>query len=714
MVLEKTKTQPAGFQVLLQNTQTGVEKIVDSAEAKFEVGSVVEFKSAQLAKVSGTTPQNVSSPNSLASGDRRMLVINAAGLGQVTAEQAAFFNGPDGNSLKNFYLRNSDGKLRLTFDFAPLAVHDGIKCATRTNMSWYIQDAVSQYELQTGLSIDAYDFVWVLTPPRTPTCFNYINAASLQGQQLRSVSGLKTVGVAGVSVYGDLNDPNVANSIQYLISHEFGHNLGLNHAGAYICSDNIGPCSVYEYDDLADVMGSSLADFGPGRKHALQWLDKGDAEILEPTDSNYWAPRQILEANFGSGTRTRTPKALIYKLNEGRLVVAGLNPITDHGFITAEYFNTQLLAGATVRRDSGVLIKFATDWVAGLPNGGRSVILKDQFTSPEPGKTLKFVGDTIYIPGTSMRLRLVSIDLNQAVVIAEPFTGTHPALNFQLVPRASGSIGLPNGECYDEVFDIQGVQPNYLLVKLRPANDTRYFKAGGYPTDWPLRFNDVGAIYSGELFLEVQFTPGAQVYNYRQRYSSNRNCNNVPVAVNINADANPDCYDSVYGTISGTNVVGVQTEIMIHSGYYPNFTWYGTTFDFTQSHGNEFPRLYAAKYRNNLLAETYLPPKACGASVPVKPTMAANWNPNCTNLSVSFDRPDNVLYAGAPVEVQGLSEPFLQGSNLATCNSSLNALGQFSCTLNFIRNTADQAFEGAIQVQMLNDQYYYPIPLCSF
>lgn len=60
-----------------------------------------------------------------------------------------------------------------------------------------------------------------------------------------------------------------------VVSHEMGHNFGLLHAGSLRCSGSIGgSCSVAEYGDPFDLMGSSshAGHFNAMQKSFLQWL----------------------------------------------------------------------------------------------------------------------------------------------------------------------------------------------------------------------------------------------------------------------------------------------------------------------------------------------------------------------------------------------------------------------------------------------------------
>lgn len=80
----------------------------------------------------------------------------------------------------------------------------------------------------------------------------------------------------GFATVGHGSDPGSAYVTELaptLVTHELGHNLGLNHAGALTCGTKAdgayargwpATCRLQEYDDLFDVMGFSGPGFGEG------------------------------------------------------------------------------------------------------------------------------------------------------------------------------------------------------------------------------------------------------------------------------------------------------------------------------------------------------------------------------------------------------------------------------------------------------------------
>ena len=63
-----------------------------------------------------------------------------------------------------------------------------------------------------------------------------------------------------------------------MISHEFGHNLGMRHAASLLCGskaiDNYASCTFTEYGDPFDVMGNSwiFRHINSAHKAQLGWV----------------------------------------------------------------------------------------------------------------------------------------------------------------------------------------------------------------------------------------------------------------------------------------------------------------------------------------------------------------------------------------------------------------------------------------------------------
>jgi hypothetical protein len=91
-------------------------------------------------------------------------------------------------------------------------------------------------------------------------------------------------------------------------SHEFGHNLGLQHAHALNCDTGVfgGTCSTIEYGDVADTLGNiASAHVSPFAKERLGWLNDG---ISPPIATASTAGRYAIEAYSSASVGTKALK----------------------------------------------------------------------------------------------------------------------------------------------------------------------------------------------------------------------------------------------------------------------------------------------------------------------------------------------------------------------------------------------------------------------
>jgi hypothetical protein len=91
-------------------------------------------------------------------------------------------------------------------------------------------------------------------------------------------------------------------------SHEFGHNLGLQHAHALNCDTGVsgGTCTTIEYGDVADTLGNiASAHVSPFAKERLGWLNDG---ISPPIATASAAGRYTIEAYSNGSVGTKAIK----------------------------------------------------------------------------------------------------------------------------------------------------------------------------------------------------------------------------------------------------------------------------------------------------------------------------------------------------------------------------------------------------------------------
>ncbi len=226
-----------------------------------------------------------------------------SGARTITKESAAklFFDG----NINNFFKEASYGKLHLSgdvFDWYKLprngitysnGVIDG-QCAYPGSNDKELEEIINRNKAD----MSKYSAIMLLG---NHNCMN--NGGAFIGKVKRFVNNKEYSVYLGWS--GGLSNfresavkPNeLSTHFEYVISHEFGHNLGALHANSWNCGENIfyGLCNEIEYGNHFDVMGEvyNSAHFNAYYKNLFSWLDgkttidivKSGTYALKPLES---------------------------------------------------------------------------------------------------------------------------------------------------------------------------------------------------------------------------------------------------------------------------------------------------------------------------------------------------------------------------------------------------------------------------------------------
>ncbi|WP_083928331.1 Ig-like domain-containing protein [Marinobacterium rhizophilum] len=183
-------------------------------------------------------------------------------------------------NVNDFYLENSDNRTWLAGDVAGWYT---IPVSSTVCDPGALATAANQEATLAGIDLSAYQRKMYVFPE---------NACGWGG--LASVGGYNTSAFfnGGVSTF--------------LVGHEFGHNLGLNHSGGLECYADIieGTCYKSGYGNKLDIMGAPNAGhFNAFQKSRLGWIDQNLITITESGTYN-------IEAYSGSTSGNKALRVL--------------------------------------------------------------------------------------------------------------------------------------------------------------------------------------------------------------------------------------------------------------------------------------------------------------------------------------------------------------------------------------------------------------------
>jgi hypothetical protein len=242
-----------------------------------------------------------------------------------------------------------------------------------------------------------------------------------------------------------------------VVGHEMGHNLGLYHSHSWDCGSTVlgASCTMSEYGDMFDIMGSSSYHFNAFQKERLGWLNQGASPTIATVT--------------GSGTYRIDP----YEVAGGVKAVKILQDPATSTYYYFEYrrpvgFDAGLAGNSSIA--NGVLVHLA------VPSNGNSSYLLD--LTPETTSWMDAaltVGQGYYDPVTGITFSLASVDdtgaaLNisfapQQCVKSSPTVALAPSQS-QWAPAGSTVTftttvtNNDNAGCASSAFDLQASVPS--------------------------------------------------------------------------------------------------------------------------------------------------------------------------------------------------------------------------------------------------------------
>jgi hypothetical protein len=222
-------------------------------------------------------------PNTLGEQKVLVLLVNFQNnqTQPITVDQVnnLVFNTANSGSVTNYYREDSYGRTWMTgdtFGWTTLPINSG-DCAGGQIASYARQAAQN-----AGYNLSAYNKFVYLFP--TMNC---------------SYSGQATLGGNEAWINGTFTRQN--------ISHELGHNFGLQHSRYLDCDAGVvdGNCTFIEYGHIMDTMGGGSGHFHPFQKERLGWLNYADLPAITTVTQNGNYTISPMAVNSNS-----TPKAL--------------------------------------------------------------------------------------------------------------------------------------------------------------------------------------------------------------------------------------------------------------------------------------------------------------------------------------------------------------------------------------------------------------------
>lgn len=229
------------------------------------------------------------------------------------------FNDTNTSSVTSYYREASFGQTWFTgdtFGWLTLNMTDG---CDYTRIASNAKSAAQN----AGVNLSAYQR------------FMYIYPASGCGY-----SGLGTLGGNEAWINGTVTRQN--------ISHELGHNLGLNHARFMDCGSAVlgNNCSIIEYGHILDTEGGGSGHFHAFHKERLGWLNYANSPpIVEVTQSGNYS---IAPYSSNTGSLPKALKILRSVDVSGRKTWYYIEQRRNYGFDSGISGNWNLMNGVMV------------------------------------------------------------------------------------------------------------------------------------------------------------------------------------------------------------------------------------------------------------------------------------------------------------------------------------------------------------------------------
>jgi hypothetical protein len=273
------------------------------------------------------TPKDIPAPRTDTVGDQRTLVL----LIKASPGDAEPFTPVQGQDLvfnsqfQNFMKEQSYNKISFSGDvFGWTAVNSTID--PRGCMLWLpISDIVDTYKI----NLANYDRIVYLLNGALGGC-SYIGKSDLLVNGISykvSQSSVGTLNYDRPSQWGYGNEPFAWTNLDYGLSHELGHALGVMHANSWICTGGqilYGDCLHSEYGNPFDTMGNGYGfslHYNAYFKEQLGWIPSEQMIMIDHSGSYTINPLEFVDgvklATVNILNNTITPYTIEFRKSTG-------------------------------------------------------------------------------------------------------------------------------------------------------------------------------------------------------------------------------------------------------------------------------------------------------------------------------------------------------------------------------------------------------------
>ncbi|MDZ4812559.1 MAG: hypothetical protein SGI99_08095 [Pseudomonadota bacterium] len=561
------------------------------------------------------------------------------------AELQNLFEGSGPKSLKSFYESQSGGRLR----FAPF-VYRSIAQPGYNGCVLNVDSQLARYTEATGDRAIDFDHVFYMGSFDQSKCTGVFTGtiASASAGTIR-VSNQYGSYEHTASSY---SDEYMAN--EYILSHEFGHQLGWDHSNSSSTTQH------FAYGDAGEVMGAPYGEYRVSafRKWSYGWME---------------STRTLGETEYGSSiqiSRRSGPELLMVPLPISRL--------------KTQYMGRTMLAiaiedeipdqnGGLPWRRAGLLPRIVS---TGLPFSATSVLIDPAFD----GSTQKTSNLVIDRPGNyslpEAGVTIVVEQVSRSSATLKIYNDLRPSpFSISMLPNPSGTA------CYHRVFAMHGIRTNALVTAQTQSDGARETMKQVGTSDIANYAWFLGAASMSVSAAEMN-TDGSYT-TYNATAPAARECTELPPVLQIEQTRLDETYGPECGliTTSATNLASPTTSIF---GQLGANSWSFAGYDTWNLFGFDNRQIATTHWADSAfeIGTTTVAPVECfGRPVPKLQFAATSFSADCKTVSFKITQTAPGIAGSHMALTLGTFGP--DGAKYQECAMGSESAGTTSCDLTF-------------------------------